>query len=314
MKISEELLDLFELVSLYGSKDISVVKKYLKKFTDILIYLNEVLAEKKVSLSENLIYSEQLLIKFYLHGLTINKISDCYKLESDFFQNENFSKVEAIDISSLLTIVRAQFETVLVYQYLYINKKDKEENDFRFQCWILESLISRSTIFNPETVTIDSLREEYYEKRAKDLKAIDVIREKIKRSKIFLDLDRNQQSRLLETGKLKILQSVDKMFKESNLGESVLFSNIYYNLSAYAHSEGLVALQLKESHYFINNAHNHDTVHLYLFYSLLMTTIMIKNVSETFVEVLERYKNLSPKDIKQIDFLYQLATKQKTES
>jgi len=314
MKLSEELLDILELVSLYQNKDIALVKKYLKKFTDILIYLNEVLAEKKVTLSENLIYSEQLLIKFYLHGLTVNKISDCYKLESEFFQNESFSKLEAIDISSLLTIVRAQFETVLVYQYLYVNNKSKEEKDFRFQCWILESLISRSTIFNPEASIAENLQSDFTKRREKDLKSIDAIREKIKNTKIFHALDGNQQSRLLQTGKLKIMQSVDKMFKESNLGESVLFRNIYYNLSAYAHTEGLVALQLKEAHYFISNEHNYNTVHLYLFYSLLMTTIMIKNVSETFEEVQERYKNLKSKDIKQIDFLYQLAIKKNTES
>lgn len=311
MQFSEEMKDIIEIVSLYKSKDIKLVKKYLKKFTDILIYLNEVLAEKKVLLSENLIFSEQLLIKFYLHGLTVDKISDCYVLESEYFKNENLSKIKAVDISSLLTIIRAQFETLLVYQYLYINTSDKQEQDFRFQCWILESLISRSTIFNPEKKSDVNFQNEFTKKREKDLKSIEVIREKIKKTTAFKSLDKNQQSRLLETGKLKVMQSIDNMFKESNLGKSVLFADIYYNLSAYAHSEGLVVLQLKEAKYFINNEHNIHMVHLYVFYSLLMTSVMIKCLNETFVEVKERYKDLDSKDITQIDLLYQLAIQTK---
>lgn len=39
--------------------------------SDVLIYLHEILAEKKVNLPEKDIYSEQLIIKFYLQTLSL---------------------------------------------------------------------------------------------------------------------------------------------------------------------------------------------------------------------------------------------------
>lgn len=286
----------FNLWNFYESKDINLAREKLNNFLDILLFLNQVLAEEKLKAEEHDIYSEQLLIKFYLHGLTILKISDAYPIQSKYYreeiENANTS-IKMIDISSLMTVSRAQLETLLMYQHLYINSNDKDEQMLRFKSYILAPLIYRSETFQSNS--------EYIKERKKnDVNSINNLREEIKKLRSFERLSIKQQKTLLEKGSGKLFKHWDTIFKESGFSENGIFSQLYYLLSAYSHSEGLVVLQLKKAQYF-NSKHNNESLFRYLFFSLIMTAIMIKNITSKFDLVKSRFQKIDDKDKAEIE-------------
>lgn len=292
---------LSDFMSLYSSKNVSEARKKLNKFLDILIFLNEVLAEKKFKAEEQDIYSEQLLIKFYLHGLTIMKISDTYPIESQYYRKNVESKnnqSKIVDISSLMAIVRTQLETLLMYQHLYINNNDKDEQLLRFKSYILASLIYRKE---------STIREDDFikEQKSKDAISIKNLREEIKGLKSFKNLSLKQQKTLLEKGSTKLFKHWDTIFKESGFHEGGIFSKLYYLLSAYSHSEGLVVIQLKKALYF-NSKYNNEAIFRFVYFSLIMTAMMIKNITNKFDLVKERYNEISDEDKFEINLFSQL--------
>ena len=198
-----------------------------------------------------------------------------------------------IDISSLMTVSRAQLETLLMYQHLYINSNDKDEQMLRFKSYILAPLIYRSETFQSNS--------EYIKERKKnDVNSINNLREEIKKLRSFERLSIKQQKTLLEKGSGKLFKHWDTIFKESGFSENGIFSQLYYLLSAYSHSEGLVVLQLKKAQYF-NSKHNNESLFRYLFFSLIMTAIMIKNITSKFDLVKSRFQKIDDKDKAEIE-------------
>ncbi|MEE6130442.1 hypothetical protein V2E39_23830, partial [Chryseobacterium arthrosphaerae] len=82
--MDQEGLWAIELLMLYEKKNIEEIKKRLFNSSDLLIYLHEVLAEKKIKLQDKDIYSEQLIIKLHLQNLSLIKLSDGHSVESRF--------------------------------------------------------------------------------------------------------------------------------------------------------------------------------------------------------------------------------------
>lgn len=107
----------------------------------------------------------------------------------------------------------------------------------------------------------------------------------------------------------KLFKSWDTLFLESKFSETGVFSKLYYMASVYAHSEGILALQLKETKHLMEHEHMKETLYLMLFYSYLMTSIMIKNIANKFPLVKERYDKLDEKRKFEIDFNYLLSFK-----
>lgn len=290
-----------ELFRLYEDKNVSDIKSRLFDISDVFIYLHEILAEKKVTLENKDIYSEQLIIKFHLQNLSIIELSEGYSIKSNFFKNSN-SDIKFLDISSIITIVRSQYETLLMYQHLYVNPKNENQQRLRFDSWIMSSMLSRSSIFK-------QIQENVATKLANEQNSIDNLRESIKTNPEFKNLSEKQQTKLLEIGSGKLFKTWDTLFKESNFKEDGVFSNIYFIASVYAHSEGILALQLKGTKHLKNDINMKDTNHLMLYYSYIMTNIMIKNITERFPLVKERFDSLSEKIKFEINFNYDLSFK-----
>jgi len=143
-ELSQENIWSLELGSLYLSKDLNLLKTYLTDLLDLLVYLHEILAEENIQVDETEVLSEELVMKFYFHGLTLNNTSDGFNLKSKYYEYSKSSKVKLVDLSSILTIGRAQLETLLMYQHLYINSENKNELKLRSYAWIYTALLQRS--------------------------------------------------------------------------------------------------------------------------------------------------------------------------
>ncbi|WP_164467816.1 hypothetical protein [Epilithonimonas vandammei] len=86
-----------------------------------------------------------------------------------------------------------------------------------------------------------------------------------------------------------------------------MFSKLYYIASVYAHSEGTLPLQLKKTKHLKEHPFMKEHLFLMLFYSYLMTNIMIKNIVNKFPEVAARYESIDEKTKYEVDFSYELS-------
>lgn len=299
--MDQEGLWALELLLLYETKDIESIKKKLFNASDLLIYLHEILAEKNVQLNENDIYSEQLIIKFHLQNLSLLQLSGGHQIESRFFKS-NAPHIKFLDISSIITIVRSQYESLLMYQHLYINSKIEEEKKLRFESWIMSSMMLRAKVFaNSKPLNEEILKNEKMK--------IEELKNSISNNEIFKTLSEKQQKSLLENGSGKLFKSWDTLFTESKFALEGVFSKLYYTASVYAHSEGTLALQLKMSKHLRDHPFMKENLFLMLYYSYLMTNILIKNIVNKFSDVAKRYEDIDEKTKFEVDFSYELSFK-----
>lgn len=290
-----------ELNQLFENKNIVKIREKLFHISDVLVYLHEVLAEQKINFEDKDIYSEQLIIKFYLQNLSLIDLSNGISIKSNFFSDVN-STIKFLDLSSIITIVRSLYETLLMYQHLYINSDNDNVQKLRFESWIMSSMMLRSKVyFQTHNIFSDNRKDE--------LNSINILKESIKNNPEFINLTLKQQNQLLENGSGKLFKSWDKIFDDSKFNRDGVLANIYYMASIYAHSEGIFALQLKQSKHLMEDENMKESNYLMLFYSYLMTNIMIKNISNKFPLIKERFEKLDEKIKFEIDYIYQLCFK-----
>ncbi|MCA6068713.1 hypothetical protein JI747_016210 [Chryseobacterium sp. RG1] len=290
-----------ELYKLYVTKNIDNIKNKLFNSTDLLVYLHEILTEENVQLESNDIYSEQLILKFHLQNLSLLDLSEGHSIKSKYYKNRA-PHIKFLDISSVITIVRSQYESLLMYQHLYVNSSISEENQLRFDSWMMSSMMLRSKVFSdPEKADHERLTDEKV--------AIDNFRKSISNNPTFKTLSEKQQKSLLENGSGKLFKTWDTIMSESKFNSKGMFSKIYFIASVYAHSEGIMAIQLKQSKHLMDHPFMKENLYLMLFYSYLMTNVMTKNIINKFPEVKKRYDDLDEKVKFEINFNYQLAFK-----
>lgn len=290
-----------ELCELYDQKNIDKLREKLFEITDVFIYLHDILAENKVQLLEKDIYSEQLVIKFHLQNLSLIELSKGHSIKSKFRENKS-PETKFLDISSIITIVRSQYESLLMYQHLYVNSSSEDQQKLRFDGWIMSSMISRSKVF-------EDAQKRVPERYLREQKSINELRERIKNNTEYDFLTEKQKNNIIENGSGKLFKSWDKLFDESKFSKDGVFSKIYYIASAYAHSEGLLALQLKETKHLMEHEHMKESSNLMLFYSYLMTNIMIKNIVNKFPLVKERFDSLDEKIQFEVNLNYDMSFK-----
>lgn len=188
-----------------------------------------------------------------------------------------------------------------MYQHLYVNTESEHDEKLRFESWIMSSMMLRAKVFSQS-------QSQDKEKLENEQKAISEFKKSIQNNPSLQELSNKQQKTLLENGAGKLFKNWDTIF-ESKFSDAGVFSSIYYLASVYAHSEGTLAFQLKDTKHLKEQDHMKETLYLMLFYSYLMTTIMIKNIINKFPLVKERYESLDEKTKFEINFNYQLSLK-----
>lgn len=114
MDLGKETTWVLEFYKLYESRNIDEIKKRLFDISDTMIYLHEILAEKNIKLQEKDMYSEQLVIKLHLQNLSLLELSRGHSIKSNFYENKA-PHIKFLDLSSIITIVRSQYESLLMY-------------------------------------------------------------------------------------------------------------------------------------------------------------------------------------------------------
>lgn len=288
---------LARFIYLLDTRDIDEILKDLYLKLDLLVYLHEVLVQEKVELRDNETFLESLVMKFYLHGITLYQIGNGFKIQSNYLDNKILSKTDFIDISSLFTVGRAQLETLLMYHHIYVNVKDDDVQNLRYYSWLHSALLQRLQ-FQDGHISLDIVENTKLE--------IEQLKNKIINCPAYSKLTDKQQKALISKGNGKTFKQWHNIFEDCNFSKRGFVEKLYYLLSCYAHSEGLSGIQLKQMGYNKLGETNKTYLWLQIATSWILTGAMINNLAERFPVVKSKYDMLDENKKVEVDVLLKI--------
>jgi hypothetical protein len=270
----------------YTSDDKKQVLKDISELSDILGYLMNILAEKKI-VTEEYKYPISILInKFILHVYSIIDLLNGRTIKSDYL---GFQK-NIIDISSIYTLTRTAIENYLTFFYLYVQPSDNEEVYFRYQLLELAGLHSRQR----NKAEID----EHINLKEDERKKINELENIIYNHPLFNNLNRKTRNNIQGRKAARIF-TWEKLLQEADLNLD-LFEAGWFLYSEFVHSEFVSHIQLYG--YFseeLSSLDASDTVSNLL---LALTSVFIFDLANLFKEVEGRYNSLDENVKETINF------------
>ncbi len=256
----------------YRHTNLNASWKEYNELVDTLIYLHEKVAEVKVPMKEYELSGDNLMTKFYFHSHSFHRLMSGFEISSSFYKKE-INGLKVIDISSSLIILRAQFETYLMYHHIYVNPKNEDEKELRWYAWMYSSLLNRQS-FPSET---------FYAKGQKnrDQDILGRLKAVIPMLPGYAKLTPKMQKALLNSGSGKLFNHWDKIMAETGYGKNHFLTYFYNFLCTHAHSEGTSILQVKDSHHVF-----HENNEVAITYVSASATI----ISSLIITIKKRYK------------------------
>lgn len=257
-------------------------EKELLKVLDSFIKIAEAGKKTLAGKDNRLLDAEGLCFKIFSHASAI-----LYLYRSTNIPDSSITNISFFDAASINVLGRAAIESFLVFQYVFVNNKDNEQEDFHFLSWVLGGIIERQNlpVFSPQGKKI--LEDER--------KIISRIEPRIKANKYFLELTNKQKANLLTKGNWR-LKSWSSIGLESGLSDS--YAKVFYSyLCGYAHASNLSVLQLKE----VKTAKTQkDLCSATIGYLLIALSKFIKSYTKVFPKAKPIYDSLVDKNIIEI--------------
>ena len=204
----------------------------IDEFLDLLeLYIRIVEANKNTTASgdQRILGAEGLAIKLFGHASTVYYIYHDTVLP--------ISGIRFTDPASINVLARAAFETFLVFHYLFLAPESEEEEDFRYNSWLLAGYIERQAFPIKSPAGKKKLLEEK--------KLIMPLQAKLRDNEYFKRLPKRQQRTLLEKGRWR-LHSWKDIALDSGLALSHA-QTFYSYLCGYAHAGNLSATQIHQA-------------------------------------------------------------------
>ncbi|MCK4448785.1 MAG: hypothetical protein KAW56_17105 [Candidatus Marinimicrobia bacterium] len=216
---------------------------------------------------DRVIDSEGLALKYFSHVL-----SSLYVYRGINLNDLSIPIRDFLDPSSLNVLVRAAFETNLVFYHIFLDSKNNDEINLRYYCWVAAGLHQRQSFPSKIPKNIEKLKQEKV--------FLMQLEDKIKTNPIYLSYTVKQQEgilRRLEKGEWR-----DKGWTEIALsaGYSELNSRIIYSiLCDRAHSGNISVMQVWQAKSFDDRKQLSEASMGHL---IICTAFMIKQYCEYF--------------------------------
>jgi hypothetical protein len=287
IKITQKDIDAIEASFQYHSQNIEEGLSEQLKFIDILLLLQTELIQSKIEIPEYKNRISSLASKTMLNCNSIINLLKGQTIDSEYLHK----KFELIDIPSLYTLLRAQIENFLMFDFIYCQPKSEEEIIFRYYNWIYSGLLSRNDFF-PST---DNAKR----KKKEDENDIVKFRKIITESKYFNEFTPNQKRRLLEPGDPRLFLSWNDLFDRAKIHKDHS-RKTYRLISAHAHTTGLSIINLDSTQF--RYSKTHASGHLVMFMSKLFLCKFIIRFKERFKVTEIAYNTLPIKSLNKIEF------------
>lgn len=267
------------IIFLLMKKNIMDKEKDLVRLLNILMGVIE--ANKGVASEKDMrvLDAEGLAIKFFSHVITTLYIYRGVNIPDLMIPIKNYPDPPSVD-----TLVRASFETFLVFYYIFIDSDDINEIDLKYQSWELAGLYQRQKF--PATLEESIKRLENERRKIKELE------QKINSNSIFQTYKEKQKNRYFSNLKKSHWHSKGWAEIAISAGFSELNSKIIYGfLCEHAHSGNLSITQVYQAKDFqIRRQLMEGTIgHL-----LICTANMIKYYCKFFEKSDQFYKKNYP--------------------
>jgi hypothetical protein len=192
-------------------------------------------ANAGLEMDEKLVEAESLARKFFFHSASAFYLSQGTRIEDSPSVKDNF-----FDWSSVDVLARATFEAFLTFHYIFGASISNEESDFRFYSWQLGGLKERQEFLSIAPV----LKQEAKRVLANDQKCIQKYEQILKNNKVFLNLSKKQQNKILKGNwRTQSWREIALDAKLSNLDAE----HFYGLLCGHAHSSSLSTMQIKHA-------------------------------------------------------------------
>lgn len=201
------------------------------------IFMGVVEANKDVPAENDLrvIDAEGLALKFFSHSLSIFYIYRGVNIPDLALPIRSFPDPPSVNV-----LVRAAFETFLVFYYIFIDSVDTDEIDLKYQSWELSGLYQRQKF--PATL------DENIKKLEKEKKLIEELEQKIKNNSHIQSFPDKQKNNYFSNLKRSNWRSKGWTAIAQSAGFSELNSKIMYSLLCeHAHSGNISVTQVSQS-------------------------------------------------------------------
>nr|WP_299071294.1 DUF5677 domain-containing protein [uncultured Allomuricauda sp.] len=250
--------------------------------------------ESKPKLEEGEVFIETLIMKIIFASKSVLDLSN----GSEFITYKGDKKLDIIDTPSIYVLTRSIIEAFLTLEYLYFNELELEERLFRYNLWRVSGFMTRQN-------HLGKLQKKHAEKQEREKKLIAEIKLKIKESKFYSSLAKQQTWKLDKYGLPRLISWIE-LLNQSRL-KSRFFLNIYRLYSNYAHSEYLSMIQINEGSLNKNAPFNISTTESSLNNIRMINSMTILLLKERFGCTASAYKNLDEKLRFTIEFWEKIA-------
>ncbi|HRN28024.1 MAG: hypothetical protein IT276_12860 [Ignavibacteriaceae bacterium] len=282
-----KLRDDFEL----SSHEFIIILNDYEELIDVLSLLTQELYVSKVRDENWRYYIETISIKFIFHSLNLVTVFKGIKHFSKLLSIDN----NLFDLSTGYILKRTLIENYLIFNYLFIQPKDKEEQRFRWLVFEIGGYSDRQG-YSP-------ILKELKDKLVTEQKIILDRIEELKTNKYFLMLEEKRRNSILKD-KYPKLWGWKKIAKDSEINDEI-FIKEWKLYSNYAHSEFISLMQIQD--YYKDKEKLFNTRSHLLFSTVILTASFITDIIKTFQVINEKFDSLDYSQKDCIRFLSSIA-------
>ena len=222
--------------------DVNNEEEMYLKLLDILLAVVEANKGRMDSdpIDDRFIRAEGLATKFFLHAASV-----LYLSRGTTIQDLPTMPLKFTDPGSIDVLVRAAYETYLVFHYVFSDPNDIEEQNLRYWTWKASGLAERQ-----HYPLLEEQRKQNKQKLEREKAELRDLRKKLLSSVHFQRLRKEQQKKVLDyldTGKGDWkLQTWRQIAESAGLTEMISL-HFYRHLCGYAHSGFVSIFQIREA-------------------------------------------------------------------
>lgn len=216
--------------------------------------------------------------------LFAHSASTLYLYRSTNIPDSSVTNISFFDVGSINVLGRTAIESFLVFQYVFVNNQDEEQEDFNYLSWVLGGLIERQNLplYSPQGKKV----------KEEEKQLISKLGTRINSNKYFSELTVKQKNNLLHKGIWR-LKSWRQIGIESGLSDS--HAKAFYSyLCGYAHASNLSILQLRKAR---TAKEQKDLCEATIGYLLIALSKFIKSYIRVFPKARDIYDSLKYKNI-----------------
>lgn len=289
--MKERIPYLLEIYNAFKSNDIKPRLKHFDILTNSLFTLTQSLFDNKVQVKH---HHAEIENKYFRYGMANHSIIKLLKGNRFFIINQ---QLEITDLFSVFSLTRMQIESFAIMYYLFFDKVESIEKDFRYDIYKLHGLQKQNSF---------PVEFKKNEEKKKIIEAeIEKLVEKIKEYSKFKDSKEKEQKEYLKPKRAKSISTKDILIKSGI--DSNRINDMWNLYSNHAHGEHISDRQY--NYIYKNKKSTLEESMTVLSINTILTSTLCNLIANEFEGVKKKYEELHLGDKVQIEIWSNLKKK-----